>query len=393
MSTNHLRHLCLRLHRYTGVVLALLILFAALTGSLLVFSDELDAWVNRDLVSSSPAAPPLPLLTTMARVERQIPGLRVVALNYRQSQHGVWLFSVRPKRGQVLPFDQVWVDAHTGQVLAQRQYRPVQLLLDRRHLLPSLHVLHENYMFGRNGTLLAGWVALLWLASSLLGLYLSRPHQKEGHFILRWGKLLLPRANRRWVRRWFDWHRLCGLYSLPIVLLICFSGAYFNLDFLFRPILKHGFTQAVWPTRDLPLRHMREPVLAVEDAQKLALQTYPDAKLVNLRFDYGHGLYQFGLSRPGDLGRTPDTYLMIAMDEAKILARWEPQMRGSADSFAAWQLPLHSGQILGLAGRILWLCAGLAVCVLVVAGLVLYWLRREARIWAAAHRAQRSQEW
>ena len=46
------RSALVRLHRWAGLTIALFLVVAGLTGSVLVFREELDAWANPDLFAS-----------------------------------------------------------------------------------------------------------------------------------------------------------------------------------------------------------------------------------------------------------------------------------------------------------------------------------------------------
>ena len=52
---------------------------------------------------------------------------------------------------------------------------------------------------------------------------------------------------------------------------------------------------------------------------------------------------------------------------------------GRGDKFLDWQLPLHTGQIFGLPGRILICLSGFVVIALSVTGVVIWWKKRSAR--------------
>ncbi|MNO08416.1 hypothetical protein D3C81_2310440 [compost metagenome] len=53
------------------------------------------------------------------------------------------------------------------------------------------------------------------------------------------------------------------------------------------------------------------------------------------------------------------------------------------------QLPLHSGRILGLPGRILISAMGLVIAMLSVTGVIIWWRKRAARVRSLQNKSQR----
>ena len=71
MVTGRLRVVLVKLHLYIGLTLGLLFVLLGLTGMAIAWRDELDAWLNPDLlVASAPAAGPVTPATVQAVTER-----------------------------------------------------------------------------------------------------------------------------------------------------------------------------------------------------------------------------------------------------------------------------------------------------------------------------------
>ena len=67
----------LRLHRYAGLVLAIFLTSAGLTGSIIAFEDELDAWLNPELFRTTSEGVALSSIELVAHVEHLEPHVRV----------------------------------------------------------------------------------------------------------------------------------------------------------------------------------------------------------------------------------------------------------------------------------------------------------------------------
>ena len=68
-----LRPVLVRLHRYAGLSLAIFLAFAGLTGSAIVFSEELDILLNPGVFHTASQGAVLPPTELIRRVERAPP--------------------------------------------------------------------------------------------------------------------------------------------------------------------------------------------------------------------------------------------------------------------------------------------------------------------------------
>ncbi len=66
-----------KLHRYAGLTLALFLVIVGLTGSALAFYEELDAWLNPDLMHVPPGRPALSASELVSRIEAWDDRMRV----------------------------------------------------------------------------------------------------------------------------------------------------------------------------------------------------------------------------------------------------------------------------------------------------------------------------
>ncbi|KAF7964117.1 hypothetical protein AWV80_41860 [Cupriavidus sp. UYMU48A] len=66
MVTGRLRVVIVKLHLYIGLVFGLLFVLMGLTGTAIAWRDDLDAWLNPDLLAAS-APVPMPVSPTRSR--------------------------------------------------------------------------------------------------------------------------------------------------------------------------------------------------------------------------------------------------------------------------------------------------------------------------------------
>ncbi|MCY3929250.1 MAG: PepSY-associated TM helix domain-containing protein [Acidobacteria bacterium] len=72
-----MRRFARKLHRYAGLTLALFLVIVGLTGSALAFYEELDAWLNSDLMHVPPGRPALSASELVSRIEAWDDRIRV----------------------------------------------------------------------------------------------------------------------------------------------------------------------------------------------------------------------------------------------------------------------------------------------------------------------------
>jgi uncharacterized iron-regulated membrane protein len=85
-----MRRLLLTLHLWAGCILALLFVILGVTGSAMVFEEEIDRALNSKMSWVHPAGPRLPLTQIKAELERSHPAFEVQG------------FEVPPPRGPVV---------------------------------------------------------------------------------------------------------------------------------------------------------------------------------------------------------------------------------------------------------------------------------------------------
>lgn len=164
-------------HRFAGLTIALFLLVAGLTGSVISWDHELDGWLNPQLFHVTSHGEPIAPLELAARVEAFDPRAMVtyLPLHIRTGEAVSLLVDARadPATGKLfdLGYDQVFVDPFTGTILGKREWGAIGV--DRQHLIPFLYKLHfslcipELWGIGEwgvwlmGGSLSSGWLIAL----------------------------------------------------------------------------------------------------------------------------------------------------------------------------------------------------------------------------------------
>ncbi|WP_137044821.1 PepSY domain-containing protein [Pseudolabrys sp. FHR47] len=386
------RKLLVTIHRYVGLIIALFMVVAGLTGSAIAFRDELDAWLNPELFEAHSTGALLPVGEIVARVEQSDPRIMVSLLPLHPEPGATYAIGVLPRvdpstgRPFVLNYNQVFVDPASGDFLGQR--KTGACCFERKHLMPFLYIVHNNLMLpGRYGNWLMGGIALLWAIDCFVAISLTFPRNRP--FFERWRQAFLIRRGTKSQRMALDMHRSGGLWLWCLLLMLAVTGVSLNLaDELVRPVLAKVSTVTPSPREQGRSRFTFKPPAPTFDFTQAAAKAEAAmaarsaaVKAFEVAYLAYYKVYIVSLAEPG---RDPETglghpHIYLDSVSGEAIRADIPGEGGAGDVFLQWQLPLHSGRVIGLPGQILVAASGIVVAVLAVLGVVIWWHKRRAR--------------
>lgn len=374
MQARH-RHALVLLHRYTGLVLALYLVLMGLTGSLLAFHDEIDGWLNPQWQRDLPEGTALrPVDELVAIAEARYPHARVSFFATPPEGKAVAkvLLAARAPM-DALPFDQLHIDAATGEVIGERNYLAASSL-SLQELMPTLFQLHRNLLLGDLGKTVTGYVALVWLATLGVGIVLAWPKggaKQAGTAPARWKKALGIKRGAGAFRTSYDLHRAIGLLAGALLLILALSGAVLNLYDLALKAVGTVSTVRPPPVSSDPAATR----VGWQQAIDLARTAHPQAGLFGVARDPKRNTYQVRLAYPDDIQHSGRLRVFVDAADGTILRAHDPLKGSAGEAFLGLQFPLHSGQILGVSGQILMIFLGLMPLLFAVTGTVI-WLQK-----------------
>lgn len=409
MRPGLMRSTLLAAHRWVGLVLAAFLVLAGLTGSLMVWVEELDALASPGLFEAAapgPAAERLDPLEVRERVQSLYPEARVamVPLDARPGRALVLRLAPLPGAGP-LPNDQVFVDPYTGRILGERRWG--DLSQGVRNLVPFLYRLHYSLALGVIGEKLFGIVALLWTIDCFVGAWLTFPPRTAGRgtWLARWRHAWQVRWSGGSYRLNFDLHRAAGLWLWVVLVVIAWSSVAFNLwAEVYDPLMRGAFPnqpgrEALAPASQTSV----PPALTWHDARRIGRRLMDEqARQHDFRVQRetllvhdpccgprGHYRYQVQSSR--DIrDRWGSTQVVFDADTGEFLQLWLPTGAASGDTIRMWLTSLHMAAVGGLPYRLFMTVVGLLVPMLAVTGVVIWARKRRGRSVAADHRASRT---
>lgn len=356
------RRLCVQVHRWVGLVLALVLVATSVSGSLLVFRHEIDRALHPDLLRVAPpeagAAERLGLDALVEAAERRFPAERVRILRWpRAADEPVELYLTPSDR-------RVYVDPYRAAVLGSRGATD--------HLTGWLFELHSKLLGGETGERVVGVVGLLLIALGLTGLAAWWPGRRKV-------RLALTVARGRSLRRTlYDLHRAGGFYTSLFLLLAASTGA--GLVFYQAAgALLNGFDPA-FAERPPPPRSAPLPGAApvpLEAAVATARAALPGAEVTFVTPAAGDAApVTVRMRTPGKWHPNGRSYVYVDAYRGAVL-RVDDAREATAGTRALQALyPLHIGSVGGVPLRAVYVLFGLAPALLAATGTALWWMRR-----------------
>lgn len=344
-------------HSWLGLVAGLGLIVIGLSGSLLIFHDDIEIVINPGIISVAPVpAGRLPASELLTTVNRQLPGYEVAGWLYQLDEpeqadliyvrkHGAseWLMAtVNPYTGQILASPRLGTTTFTGWMLE----------------------LHYAFLADHTGTFIAGLLGLGLFLLGATGIFLYREFWKT-FFTFRWGR------SRRIL--FSDIHKFIGITSVAFNLALGFTGAYWNLTHLIAHLVEDHDDEKPAPAVRLYAEPIDLDALIVDTAQRIPGYR---ARFVSLPSEAGWPVTFYGQAPghflTGPYGSTVSYDAQThAFTEAKDIRQAGVWAR-IADTFT----PVHYGTFGGLPVKILWCLGGLTPGALAVTGFFMWWLRR-----------------
>ncbi len=360
------------LHRWVGLAIAVFVVVSGLTGTAISFVRELDGWLNPTWYRVSPASTAaLPLSMLVADAEARYPLAQVTGITLPNRPDASVLLSLGPRPGAgSLPINEVFFDPYRGIVLGERNTETVSVAPE--HLMPFLYRVHYSLHLGETGDKVLGIVCLLWLVSMLVGVYLAWPARGK------WKQVFSVKLSASAYRTFYDLHRAGGMLSAVVLVIVTWTGLWWNMNYAVRPAAAALLPTTPWYPSTLPTQPMPAQTIKPEEAIAAAQTARPEGVVQRIRASHEKGVYWVYLKRPGDVGVYGNTTVFISMISGAVLRISEPANQAAGDTYALWQFPLHTGQFLGLPGRIVWALCGLVPLLLVVSGVAVWLKKRRA---------------
>lgn len=364
-----MRRLVRQIHLWTGLALCVPLVLIGLTGSLLVFEDELraafapapqarqgEARTAGEIIAAARAAVPRSYAPSSYIAPAAPGGLATVRLAPLGGPGG---------GGQGVRVD---VD-------------PVSLAVypnPSDDFLRQVFFLHSTLLLkNREGRVLAGWLGVAMLVMASSGLVNWWPRRAN------WRAAFVVSRNAGGYRLWRELHGMAAIWGLAVLAIVSFGGVYLAFPEAVRSVVN-----PLLPARDLraavaavKVRPLKDTTpLAVDDAIALA-RAEVAASRVTIVFlpSRPDQPYRVALLRPGQARRETPVTVMVDPWAHRVIETFDPRGFSIGERVLAAQHAMHSGQGFGPVWKGLVFLCGLLPALLAATGVAM-WLKRRRTV-------------
>jgi uncharacterized iron-regulated membrane protein len=354
-----LRKVLFQIHLWAGVAVSIYIVVIALTGSLLVFEDELTATTLPPTLTPYNSAHVVTIPEVMHLFQAECPDC--IATSLTTPYPAIPAYQIRATQAHLRELTLV-ADPGTGQI-----YRQTSTWVN------WVHDLHLYLLLGSaHGVQVNGVGAAFLLLLSITGLFLWWQGLEN------WTRGLRLSLRNNWRRINFDAHHAIGIWTLAIVCWWSISGIYFAWYKQVAAVVNtisplRGMVSPPTPSHT-PEGNKHAPLASILEA---AQRSSPQGRLFSISDPSLSGptvFAQMDLRAPGDFSHRD--IVTIDTSNARVLTVWHYGQNQTFGDWIMWSMhPLHFGTLWGLPFKILWFIFGLSLAVLSVSGLLMYWNR------------------
>ena len=358
MKFKKIRHIIVGTHRYLGLLVGIILIIVGLTGSLLVFENEIDDWVIQQqfgqVVIQEQVLSPATLIDRVQTAYADRPNWQIGSLRMLSDQH---IYRVQFD----LPDDKQWevlVNPYTGKIIGDRQRGIFTLILS----------LHYELLSGNIGIIIVGIAALFLCILTITGTILWSGWRKLWlGFKINW-KAHPIRVN-------YDLHKVVGIVTALFLGAIAFTGFCWNFyDYSTPAIYAATFTPK--PVEVKSTITPGQTTLEFADILTRSNLALPNAINTHINFPKKpEDVFQIYKRVPGDSGDF-DSYVKLDRYSGKILQVQDSRTAKLGDRILSAFTPLHYGTFGGLLTRILYVFVGLAPLILFITGAKMFGLRK-----------------
>ncbi len=347
-----------QVHKWIGLLLAVLIIPISLTGAALVWHDALDRALNpKRFAVSGQALLPLDRYVAAARA-RAAPGDRVASITLPEDGHGPVAVTIAtaPKPGAK---PQGGPPARTTVFLDPPSARVLDVANNRAGLVRTMHVIHGSLMVPGLGRSIVGWIGVAMMVSSFTGLWLWWPT------VGRWVRGLRWRRHRNTDT---NLHYLTGFWVALPLFVLSLTGAWISFPAFFGALTGEGARGPAGGGRAAMMRArpLDAPALSIAAVVARAKPLVPEARLRSVTWPTDRSS-DWRLSydtQPVRSVTVADDSGVAAAERARggtSVARWMRRIHDGTDMGWLWQAIIFAGGVipalLGITGVIMWWCA------------------------------------
>jgi uncharacterized iron-regulated membrane protein len=228
-------------------------------------------------------------------------------------------------------------------------------------------LIHTSLLAGDTGEWLIALSGVLLISNVVLGLKLAWPRAGM------WRRALVLRTSSNQAARFYGFHRTVGLWVAVPLLIVFAAGVALRFD----DDIESALGIALAPPTSAPAGSGITPARALD----IALARFPGSTLTALSMPTpDRAWYRVRVHAPGEVPRMyGTTTVFVSASSGEILREYPARQASFARSFYDTLYPLHTGELGGVAGRLVLLVLGVTLLLMGIYGIRLWLARRKPR--------------
>ncbi|MAY01407.1 MAG: hypothetical protein CMQ38_00340 [Gammaproteobacteria bacterium] len=357
-----MRQTLLLLHKYAGLVLGLVLSVIGISGSLIVFDRELDELIAPHTADFEPAASLASIDLALANATREV-GNGSKATRIQLGRHaGAPHIARFPGPPDAPGSIEVTINPGNAEVTAVRTWG--------EYTVTWFYYLHYALLAGEAGHIFVGVMGIVMLFFCISGVVIWWPR------LGGWRRAFTMKRGLGAFRLNLDLHKLIGIYSLLIFLLLSVTG----IEIVF-PQPVEATVDSLFAVEEFPNPEVEVPAaaspLSVDAIMAVAQSALPESQMYRIYLPGADSVpYRLSFIHPEEIWTEYGaSTVWVDQYNGEVITVWDSRSIPLGNKILSWFFPLHNGDALGIVGRWLIFISGFLPAILFGTGLYM-WLHK-----------------
>jgi len=365
-----LKKIILISHLWLGMASGIIIVFLGITGCMLAFETEIETLQTYRHVSPQEQSflPPSVLKETATQL---LPG---------KTLHSV-LYGSKKEAAQMIFYSGldyyyvIFMNPYTGKVLKVKN-------MDKDFFRIIINGHYYLWLPPNIGQPIVALATFIFLILLITGIVLWWPRNKAAtkqRFTLRW--------NVRWRRRNYDLHNVLGFYMTWVAIFLALSGMVMGFQWFAKSVYWASSGGKTLPEYYEPVSHKlasdTASVSAEDKVYQIMKASYKNAENIEVHYaaNDSSAIAVAANPDPSTYWKTDYRYFdQYSLKEIPVTHLYGRYKNASvADKIARMNYDVHTGEVLGLAGKILAFFASLIAASLPITGFYIWWGKKHKK--------------
>ncbi|MXV49660.1 PepSY domain-containing protein [Pedobacter sp. HMF7647] len=356
-----------RIHLWLGLTSGLVVFIVSLTGCLFCFHDEIEDITKPHRHVEARNQPYLPPSVLKENAQKAVPDGKISFLSYVGKDRPALAYTTNSTSTYY-----VYLDPYTGKHLKTEDLKTdFFIIVEYIHLYLLLPA--------EIGRQIVGISTIVFVVMLISGIILWWPKRKSDHkrsFKIKW--------NSKWRRVNYDLHNVLGFYAASIALVLALTGLAIDYEWMRKTFTYTANLGAQYPDEDkhpvidtINHKPINRPVIDVAMAQTFKLSPASEMYFVTFPEKTSES-FETGAYAKSLVYHQQNNYHFDPVS-AQLLKSQPYKSKSVGMKLNEMNYAIHTGQILGLFGKIIAFIASLIATSLPVTGFIVWLGRRKKK--------------